>query len=74
MKPPRLLAPCELAQLWSCSTDQILELCRSGRLPHLRLNARVIRIPEIDAGIFYLENATRSNSANHQIAAGPPVA
>jgi hypothetical protein len=57
--PPRLLAPCELAALWSCSTKQILTLCREGKLPHIRLNDRVIRISEVDAGVFYL---SRRNS------------
>jgi|GEM_PF-6326247 len=58
--PPRLLAPCELAALWSLSTKQILQLCRDGGLPHIRINDRVIRIPETDAGIYYL---TRLNKA-----------
>lgn len=56
-RPPRLLAPCELAALWSCSTRQILTLCREGKLPHIKLNDRVIRIPEVDAAVFYLANA-----------------
>lgn len=50
---PRLLAPCDLARLWSCSTRQILTLCREGKLPHIKLNSRVLRIPEIDAAAFY---------------------
>jgi hypothetical protein len=58
MKPPRLLSPGEVALLWSLSTKQVLELCRSGRLPHIRINNRVIRVSEVDAGVFYLTNAT----------------
>jgi hypothetical protein len=64
MKPPRLLSPGELAALWNLSTRQILDLCRSGRLPHLRVNDRVVRIDPEAAAKFYGENvklaATRS--------------
>ena len=65
--PPKLVAPCELAALWSISTKQVLELCRSGRLPHVRINDRVIRIAPVDASAFYLTNATRPNSTQQKV-------
>ena len=69
MKPPRLLSPGELGLLWSMSTEQILELCRSGKLSHLKVNARVIRIPEVDAAIFYATAATQAKSGQLPVAA-----
>ena len=60
--PPKLLAPCDLARLWSVTTEQILDLCRSGGLPHIRLNKRVIRIPAVDAAAYYAVRETRAKS------------
>jgi hypothetical protein len=71
---PKLLSPGELAALWSLSTKQILELCRSGRLPHIRINDRVIRISPTDAAVFYATNATRPNSTQDKIAGREPGA
>lgn len=42
----RLLRPDEVARLLSVSRSEVYRLIQLGRLPHLKLSERVLRIPE----------------------------
>ena len=46
---PRWLSPSQLARRWGVHPETILRLIRAGRLPALRVNARVLKIAEVEA-------------------------
>lgn len=42
----RLLRPAEVAELLGVSRSEVYKLLSLGRLPHVRLSERVVRVPE----------------------------
>ncbi len=56
-----LLTPDEVADLWRCCSESVRALCRGGKLTHIRLLNRGIRIRRGDA-VDYLNSRKRSAS------------
>jgi excisionase family DNA binding protein len=48
----RLLRPNEAAERLACSRSAIYALIRTGTLPHVRLSAGIVRIPEDELEAF----------------------
>ena len=63
MNPAKTFTPAELAWHWNVSTKTVLRAIGDG-LPVLRLNARVLRISEVDAAIFYASRRVSSSSTS----------
>jgi len=52
MSTPRLITPGDAARALNVSTKTVLRLVASGKLPVLRINARVLRIAENDLAAY----------------------
>lgn len=75
MQPTDDLTIDELAAEWSVSSRTIRRHIKSGTLQAVFHNARVVRIPRVEASLTYaLMRGHVRNSSHHQIAAGPPIA
>lgn len=42
----RLLRPLEAAEILGCSRSAVYDLIRRGVIPHVRLSAGIVRVPE----------------------------
>ncbi|HXF73905.1 MAG TPA: helix-turn-helix domain-containing protein [Actinomycetota bacterium] len=48
----RLLRPREAAEILGCSRSAVYDLIRRGAIPHVRLSAGIVRVPEDELEAF----------------------
>jgi excisionase family DNA binding protein len=51
--------PHQLSTRWGCSRATVLRAIKSGELPSLRLNKRVLRVNEADADALYTKKYSK---------------
>ena len=49
---PRVLTPSMLAEEWACSEQHVRNLIKNGKLPHIKLGGKLVRIRREDVEAF----------------------